>query len=140
MGWIEVDDHLDEQLQELGRRWEVSKGEALARVLIEWEGQGPGPATRRDVVTEPVVGAQGGIHIYFEYRDVRNTALFDPETGHLEITAGPALGRVFTSPSSAASTIVSMVNPAIVGSRNGWITWKLVDTDELLDTLRRGSR
>ena len=136
MGWIEVDDEVDERLRELGRRWGVSKGDALARVLQE-RGADASPASAvsdgRD--DDP----DDRVPVYFDYKGVHNAALFDPSTGELEVTAGPASSTSFPSPSAAATNIVGLLNPSVSASRNGWITWRLVDTDEFIERLRPGA-
>lgn len=140
MGWLEIDDTVDEQLRDLAGRWGVEKGEALARVLAEWRVDESAAPSREDRVPEDATTGADGVPIHFDYLGVPNAANFDPATGHVSVTAGPARGRVFTSPSSAATKIVALINPTVAASRNGWITWKLVETGEVIDVIRRGER
>lgn len=76
------------------------------------------------------------VPVYCRYRHVRTEALFDVETGAIEVTTGPLKGEHFKSPSGASAAVIQAENPKLHGSTNGWKIWRIASTGEELGTLR----
>ena len=64
-------------------------------------------------------------------------AQYDPRSSSLKVTAGPAAGRRFKSPSAAAIAVVSELNPHVHPNRNGWSFWTITATGKRLQSIRR---
>lgn len=111
----------------LARAWNVTPGEAVERLLQEFEA-GSSPA--------PPVADQQMVVVHAEYQGVRVRGLYDTLSRSLEITEGPAAGRRFKTPSAAAIAVVSAVNPAINPNRNGWSFWTITADGKRLQSIR----
>jgi hypothetical protein len=78
------------------------------------------------------------VPIYGTYEGHRVEGLFLPATRRVTVTTEPIAGARFKSPSGAARAVVAALNPGRVHSQsNGWRFWRLVESDERLEVLRR---
>jgi hypothetical protein len=123
---ISVDDGTFAQISLLARAWNVSPGEAVQRLIEDF--QRPAPTAQPTPGTDEVP-------VHALYGGVRVAGRYDPTTQALTITEGPALGH-YRSPSGAASAVLQALKPHVKPNRNGWSFWTVTKTGELLQTLR----
>jgi hypothetical protein len=117
----------------LARAWNVTHAVAVDRLIDEFEA---GP--RVPSPSSPVTHQRVPLHA--EYQGVAVRGQYDPLSGSLEITDGPAAGRTFRTPSAAAIAVVSAVNPSVNPNRNGWNFWTITATGERLQRIRPNGR
>lgn len=125
---IDVSRHAKERIALLGLAWGISEGEAVERLLDEFQKSGRRQTPAR--VDERV-------RVHATYEGVRTEGLFDPAAETLEITSGPLAGKRFKSPSGAAAAVVQAANPSVSPNRNGWSFWMATDTGKMLQMSRR---
>ncbi|MEW2620775.1 hypothetical protein [Streptomyces sp. NPDC048106] len=125
---VSVDDATFAQIMLLARAWEVPPGEAVRRLIEHF--QQPAPAVRAGS------GGEGDVAVHALYGGERIEGAYDPASGALTITGGPAAGH-YRTPSGAASAVLQAVNPHVKPNRNGWSFWTVTETGKLLQTLRR---
>ena len=115
----------------LARAWKITEGEAVDRLLDEFEA-GSGLAS-------PVAGRAADpqlVAVHAEYQGVRVRGFYDTSSRSLEITEGPGATRRFRTPSAAAIAVVSAVNPSVNPNRNGWSFWTVTATGKRLQSIR----
>lgn len=133
MPTLELNPETYARLALLARAWGVTPAIATGRLIDEFaDGASRGPT---DPPRSPAKAGER-VEIHFEYRGERVEGLFDPRTHAVEVTRGPGVGQHFRSPSSAAVAAVTALNPTVSPNRNGWSTWRISDTGELLQSLR----
>ncbi|WP_432836768.1 hypothetical protein [Dactylosporangium sp. CA-092794] len=117
------------KVQLLANAWEVSEGEAVAR-LVEHFANAPSSAKPKDE------RQNGQVPIYAIYEATRIEAVYDSNTKGVTITSGKLNGRTYSTPSGAAAAVVSAYNPSVNPNRNGWSFWILSDNGEILQSIR----
>ncbi|MEV4137039.1 hypothetical protein AB0J72_33315 [Dactylosporangium sp. NPDC049742] len=126
----DVPDDAHTKVQLLANAWNVSDGEAVAR-LVEHFARSPAraqpPAETRD---------DDRIRIHAIYDATRIEAVYDPTTKAVTITSGKLVGKTYSTPSGAAVAVVTTYNPSVNPNRNGWSFWILTDNGELLQSIR----
>jgi len=125
---LPVSTSVEQRVALLARAWGVTKGEAVERLLDEFQGGAEAAC--------PVATA-GGVPVHAVYGSTRVEGLFDPASNGLQITTGPLAGKAYRTPSGAAIAVVSLHNRAVNPNRNGWSFWLVSETGERLQTLRR---
>lgn len=85
------------------------------------------------------------VAVYITYLGHRVAGTLVPRTGKLTIISPPWNDKPFDTPSGAASAVIQHFNPDRVVIRNGkehkpsvngWREWRLVSSDELIQTVR----
>jgi len=131
VGLIDIDDQTHAYVRFAARVASVTEAEVVARAVAAYLQEKPNPSPPDPWTPVPV---------YAEYRGHRVEGQFVPRTQRLVVTGEPAPGRSFKSPSGAARAVVAALNPSRESVHtNGWRFWRLVDTDDRLDVLRRRS-
>lgn len=125
---IHVSARTYERISLLARAWLVSQGEAVDRLLDNFQQSGQGGSVQE---------TGGRMRIHAIYEGNRTDGLFDPESEVVEILSGPLAGRRFRSPSGAAVAVVQAAKPSIQPNRNGWSFWTVTDTGQILYMVRR---
>jgi len=125
---IPVSPATEERIALLARAWRVSAGEAVQRLLDEFQ--------RGQPAAKPVA-ASGHVSVHAVYGGTRVEGRFDTTSQGLEITSGPLAGTAYRSPSGAAIAVVSLHNRSVNPNRNGWTFWIVSQSGERLKTLRR---
>ncbi|MEU5527682.1 hypothetical protein ABZ744_12150 [Micromonospora chersina] len=128
MAEIAVSSGVQERIALLSLAWGISEGEAVERLLNEFQKSGQ----RR---LAPNVDKRIPVHAVYE--GSRTDGLFDPGSEVLEITSGALAGKRFRSPSGAAAAVVGAANPRVRPNRNGWAFWVCTDTGSILQMIRR---
>lgn len=130
MGTIELDERTHAVVRFAARVFDVSEAEVVARAVEAYARDHSGPDRPPRDPWEPV-------SVYGIYEGRRFDGAYLPATRRLTVTSEPFSGARFKSPSGAARAVVATVNPEREGTpTNGWIFWRLVETDERLDVLR----
>jgi hypothetical protein len=105
-----------------------------AQVVARWLGMSTavGGATRAEA--QPWTP----LRLYADYVGERTDAVYVPKTRRVRVTSGPLTGRVYRTPSAAAYAVVQQASPGRAAPQgNGWRFWRLTDTGERLDALRK---
>lgn len=128
---IEVDDTTFRSLALAARARNVTIGEIVAWLVRE---------VSLKIDDQPVSPhANDGVRVYVRYRGERVEGRFDPVKKRLTLTSGPLAGKSFNSPSAAAVAVVSALNQnRECPNTDGWRFWRIADTNEPIDVLRRG--
>lgn len=150
---IPVDDTTHAQVTLLARAWNVTPGQAIAR-LVEFFQRPVPPAPEGGAAggagDDSGGGADGGggggagggsaggerVRVHAIYGGVRIAGLYDPVTRALTVTDGPASGA-YRTPSGAASAVLQALKPEVNPNRNGWSFWTVDSSGALLQSLRR---
>ncbi|GAA1427202.1 DUF262 domain-containing protein [Streptomyces thermospinosisporus] len=104
------------------------------------------PADEELIAEEPsapkLIGAEiqklrteRGIEIHADYQDRRIDAYYDPVSRAVTIPSGSGRGT-YETPSGAAVAVVHSLNPEVNPHRNGWSSWTVTATGELLQSIR----
>jgi len=126
---VEVSMSTKQRVALLARAWGVTEGEAVERLIDEFQ---------RGEPADSQAPAPHNVAVHAVYGGARIDGLFDPATGSVAITTGPLAGMTYRSPSGAAIAVVSLHNRSVSPNRNGWDFWLMSETGERLRTLRRG--
>jgi hypothetical protein len=127
---ITLSSEVKRQVTLLARAWETSEGRAIERLLDRFQSNGAQKNQAGNGEASP------GVRVHAVYRGVRIEGVFDPDTKGLVIIRGPMTGRVFDSPSGAATGVVQSINPKVRPNRNGWGFWTITASGELLQSIR----
>jgi len=112
----------------LAKAWRLTPGEAVGRLLAEFESAGDGAGS------PSTPGRQ--IPVSANYHGTRVDGIYDRADRSLTITSGPGAGTRFGSPSAAAVAVVAAVNPGVNPNRNGWGFWVVGATGKRLQSVR----
>jgi hypothetical protein len=127
---IVVSPSVADRVELLARAWDVSPGEVVERLLTEFK-QSLGDGAKRTDSTED------GIPIHLLYRGAKVEAVFDRGTQAVTVKSGSLAGHRYRSPSGAAVAVIASLNPDVKPNRNGWGTWVISGSGNLLHTLRK---
>jgi hypothetical protein len=127
MPQVNVSQPVHSQLTLLARAWKISEGDAVRRLLEEFQ---------RDDEPSAHAPSTGVVEIHADYQGTRTHGEFDATTHRVTITSGPLSGKSWKSPSGAAVALVRQANPTIRAERNGWAFWVVSSNGEAIQTLR----
>ncbi len=133
MKLIEVDDTTFRSLALAARARNVTIGEIVAWLVRE---------VSLKVEDRPVsLHTNEEVRVYVRYHGERVEGRFDPVKKRLTLTSGPLAGKSFNSPSAAAVAVVSALNQNRERpNTDGWRFWRIADTNEPIDMLRKIDR
>lgn len=127
---IDVDDETYERVRFAAGVLRVTEAEVIAMAIRAF---GERPAA----TAEPAPDPWTPVAIYGRYEGQRVEAQYVAATRRVVVTSGSLAGTTFTSPSAAARAVIADLNPARASSpANGWVFWRVVATDDRLDSLR----
>jgi hypothetical protein len=128
---VDIDDETYELISFAARAAGVTPAAIIARALAELRTAPTSQHAPAGEFTERP--------IYALYRGEEITAVYLPATRRVAIRSGSLAGRVFRTPSAAASAVVAALNPGREMSRiNGLRFWRDAVTGGRLDTLSAG--
>ncbi|MFI7076973.1 hypothetical protein ACIBO1_06755 [Micromonospora sp. NPDC049903] len=128
---IEIDDDTDRYLSFAAEIAGLSKGQIVAKLVVDARSRLRAPLPERGDREEPKA-----VRVYADYAGHRTYASFVPGPGRMEITSGPLAGQVFKTPSQAARAIVGHHKPEVSPHRNGWSFFLIEDSNVPLQSLR----
>jgi hypothetical protein len=126
MPTLTVSTRTHDRITDLARAWGISDDAVIIRLIESWKTAGP-------------AASDSHIPVYAIYRGQRAEGVYNPDTGRIDLTSGPATGTNL-KPSPAAGEVIRAVQAArgytVRGSRNGWQFWLITATNEALETIR----
>ena len=123
---VEIDDETYDLIVFAARAAGVDPAAIVARAVALLR-EDPASAERATAERE-------GRPIYVIYRGSQTTAAYDPATHRVTVTSGSLAGRVFRTPTAAASAVVAEANPGRrMGRINGRRFWRDSATGRYLD-------
>ncbi len=147
---VMVDDAICSRLRLLARAWRLSEGDAIGRLLDDFEHGNMEPPVNEMVTADAKTGARAipaqrdpsaiaaiEVPIHLNYDGTRVDAKFDTRSHAVTLEDKRFSHRRFRSPSGAAAAVIRDLNPSVVPNRNGWDTWIVTETGKLLQSIRR---
>ena len=126
MPTIEVSDQQTADVALLAQAWKTTPDVVIRRLLDRFKySRAMAPVRHRDSVP-----------VHAIYKGVRVEGQYDLRSAKLTITAGPSAGRQFRTPSSAATAVITAVNPSVNPNRTGWRFWIITQSGDRLQSLR----
>jgi hypothetical protein len=115
-----------DRITDLARAWGISDDAVIIRLIESWKAAG-------------TATGDGHIPVHAIYRGQRAEGVYNPDSGRIDLTSGPATGTDL-KPSPAAGEVIRAVQAGrgytVRGSRNGWQFWLITATGEALQTIR----
>ncbi|MET7639781.1 DUF4357 domain-containing protein [Streptomyces sp. NPDC005438] len=124
---LEADTH--EKVTLLSRAWEVTPGQAVARLVDHFHNAAASP------VSPPAAPEDDTVPVHAFYRGKRVTGRYDLNNRSLTVDPGPGEGH-YKSPSGAAVAVLRDLKPDGTANRNGWSFWLIDSNGETLQSIR----
>ena len=144
---VELDDRTYDRVRAIAAVLAMSECRAISHLIDQLESRNqqgpptpppasmPGGGEFQDLLTGDS-GPHRHVDVHMEYKGHVVRGRYDRATQRIVIDSEPLSGATFDRPSPAARAVVESIDTGVTSNRNGWRTWIVSGTGELLQSIR----